>query len=90
MKAGHSILVVEDEPKIRDGLKDFLEFQEFAVTVVDDGLEAERIVDAQRFDLILLDLMLPNVATAGTHDADYHADGQGPGKRKNRRSGHGR
>ena len=41
MKAGQSILVVEDEPKIRDGLKDFLEFQGFAVTVVDDGLAAE-------------------------------------------------
>ena len=62
MKAGQSILVVEDEPKIREGLKDFLEFQEFTVTVVDDGLEAERIVDAKRFDLILLDLMLPNIS----------------------------
>jgi two-component system alkaline phosphatase synthesis response regulator PhoP len=62
MKAGHSILIVEDEPKIRDGLRDFLEFQEFSVTVVDDGLAAERIVDARRFDLILLDLMLPNIS----------------------------
>ena len=62
MKAGQNILVVEDEPKIREGLKDFLEFQEFRVTVVDDGLEAERIVEAQRFDLILLDLMLPNIS----------------------------
>lgn len=62
MKAGHSILVVEDEPKIREGLRDFLEFQEFTVTVVDDGLAAERIVDAKRFDLILLDLMLPNIS----------------------------
>ena len=62
MKTGHSILVVEDEPKIRDGLKDFLEFQEFTVTVVEDGLQAERIVDQKRFDLILLDLMLPNIS----------------------------
>ena len=45
MKAGQNILVVEDEPKIREGFKDFLEFQEFTVTVVDDGLEAERIVE---------------------------------------------
>lgn len=62
MKTGQNILVVEDEPKIRDGLKDFLEFHEFSVTVVEDGLEAERIVEAQRFDLILLDLMLPNIS----------------------------
>jgi DNA-binding response OmpR family regulator len=62
MKAGQSILVVEDEPKIREGIKDFLEFHGFAVTVVDDGLAAERIADARRFDLILLDLMLPNIS----------------------------
>ena len=62
MKAGQSILVVEDEPKIREGLRDFLEFQEFTVTTVDDGLEAERIVEEKRFDLILLDLMLPNIS----------------------------
>jgi DNA-binding response OmpR family regulator len=62
MKAGHNILVVEDEPKIREGLRDFLEFQTFSVTTVSDGLEAERIVDSRRFDLILLDLMLPNIS----------------------------
>ncbi|MHC4987801.1 MAG: response regulator [Planctomycetota bacterium] len=62
MYTGQNILVVEDEPKIREGLKDFLEFQEFSVTVVEDGLEAERIVDTKRFDLILLDLMLPNIS----------------------------
>lgn len=62
METDQNILVVEDEPKIRDGLKDFLEFHEFTVTVVSDGLEAERIVDSRRFDLILLDLMLPNIS----------------------------
>ncbi|MHC5083929.1 MAG: response regulator transcription factor, partial [Planctomycetota bacterium] len=62
MKAGQSILVVEDEPKIRDGLKDFLEFHEFSVTVVEDGLDAERTVADGRFDLILLDLMLPKIS----------------------------
>ena len=62
MKAGQSILVVEDEPKIREGLKDFLEFHAFSVTVVQDGLKAERIVPEHRFDLILLDLMLPNIS----------------------------
>ena len=54
MKAGQSILVVEDEPKIREGLKDFLEFHEFRVTAVQDGLDAERVVSEHRFDLILL------------------------------------
>ena len=57
-----SILIVEDEPKIRAGLKDFLEFHQFTVTEALDGLEAERIVAERRFDLILLDLMLPKIS----------------------------
>ena len=62
MTSGQNILVVEDEPKIRDGLNDFLEFHDFSVTTVEDGLEAERTVSVKQFDLILLDLMLPNIS----------------------------
>ncbi len=62
MKAGHSIFIVEDEPKISEGLTDFLQFHDFSVTVAEDGLAAERIVAEHRFDLILLDLMLPNIS----------------------------
>ncbi len=62
MKSGQKILIVEDEPKIREGLCDFLEFQGFAPVVAEDGLEAERIVNSQQFDLILLDLMLPQIS----------------------------
>jgi DNA-binding response OmpR family regulator len=57
-----SILVVEDEEKIRSALKDFLEFHNFEVTEAADGLEAERTVAGRRFDLILLDLMLPKIS----------------------------
>ncbi len=56
------ILVVEDEQKIRSALRDFLEFHDFRVTEAVDGLEAQRIVDEKRFDLILLDLMLPKIS----------------------------
>jgi len=56
------ILVVEDEPKIREGLKDFLEFHDFDVSMAADGLEAERMVRDDRFDVILLDLMLPKIS----------------------------
>jgi len=62
MEPGYSILLVEDEPAIAAGLKDFLEFHSFRVTQAVDGLEAERIVDQTRFDLILLDLMLPKIS----------------------------
>jgi DNA-binding response OmpR family regulator len=57
-----SILVVEDEEKIRTALTDFLEFHSFNVTEAVDGLEADRTVAGKQFDLILLDLMLPKIS----------------------------
>jgi DNA-binding response OmpR family regulator len=62
VETAKSILIVEDEPKIRAGLRDFLEFHEFNVTEALDGLEAERIAAGKHFDLILLDLMLPKIS----------------------------
>ena len=62
MEPKASILVVEDEEKIRTALTDFLEFHDFKVTEAVDGLEAERIVAGKDFDLILLDLMLPKIS----------------------------
>lgn len=57
-----NILVVEDEQKIRIALIDFLEFHGFNVEHAVDGLQAERIVSDKKFDLILLDLMLPKIS----------------------------
>ena len=62
MERKPSILVVEDEEKIRMALRDFLEFHDFKVTEALDGLEAERTVAKKDFDLILLDLMLPKIS----------------------------
>ena len=56
------ILIVEDEQKIRTALRDFLEFHGFKVSEAADGLEAERTVAETKFDLILLDLMLPKIS----------------------------
>ncbi len=57
-----SILVVEDEESIRTALMDFLDFHGFEVAKAVDGLDAERTVAERRFDLILLDLMLPKIS----------------------------
>jgi len=55
------ILVVEDEPTIATGLRDDLEIEGFAVEVAEDGMAAlSRIIEG-KFDLILLDLMLPGM-----------------------------
>jgi len=56
------ILVVEDESAIRKGLCDFLIFHDFEVIVAVDGLQAQRSVAENHFDLILLDLMLPKIS----------------------------
>ena len=57
-----TILIVEDEPKIRGGLRDFLEFHGYTAAEASDGLEAAQAVKDKRFDLILLDLMLPKIS----------------------------
>lgn len=62
METKKQVLVVEDEEKIRNGLRDFLEFHGFGVTIAEDGLAASQVVGRQKFDLILLDLMLPHIS----------------------------
>jgi DNA-binding response OmpR family regulator len=57
---GNSILVVEDESKISDIVRAYLEREEFNVTVADRG---ENAISALKkgFNLIILDLMLPDM-----------------------------
>jgi DNA-binding response OmpR family regulator len=53
------ILIVEDEPAIADFLQRGLSREGFAVRVVADGAEGERLALGHSFDLVLLDRMLP-------------------------------
>jgi DNA-binding response OmpR family regulator len=53
------ILVVEDEPVIALGLRDSLEAEGYEVEVAADGVAAEARARAGRFELVLLDVMLP-------------------------------
>jgi DNA-binding response OmpR family regulator len=62
MAARAHILVVEDEPRLSDLLRRYLEREGHAVTVVTDGATALAAVEATRFDLVVLDLMLPRVS----------------------------
>jgi two-component system alkaline phosphatase synthesis response regulator PhoP len=54
------ILVVEDEPGIAFGLESDLQMEGYEVTVVGEGDKAVNQAYAEPFDLILLDVMLPN------------------------------
>jgi two-component system OmpR family response regulator len=53
------ILVVDDDREIRTLLRDFLEKNGFKATAVADGQETRRALARERFDLVVLDLMLP-------------------------------
>jgi CheY-like chemotaxis protein len=53
------ILVVEDEPAIREAVADSLEFEGYRVDMAADGLQALAKVRATRPDAIVLDLMMP-------------------------------
>ena len=57
-----AILVVEDEPTLRETLIEALEVEGFRVVGAADGREALLRFRAERPDLILLDLMLPELS----------------------------
>lgn len=55
------ILVVEDEPNLRQLLVNNLGYEGYSVAAVDDGRPALAAHQQQRADLIVLDLMLPHL-----------------------------
>jgi two-component system alkaline phosphatase synthesis response regulator PhoP len=56
------ILLVEDEESIREAVKLNLELENFEVVCTGSGREALQIIQDQRFDLLILDVMLPEVS----------------------------
>jgi two-component system, OmpR family, response regulator len=59
-----NILVAEDDPGIQTLLRTILTREGFAVDCVADGTEALQRLGATRYDVILLDLMMPNLSGA--------------------------
>jgi DNA-binding response OmpR family regulator len=59
--AGRKILVLEDEPAVQTLIYKQLAAQGFAVTVAGDGLDGLMKLEAQRPDLIVCDVMMPNL-----------------------------
>jgi DNA-binding response OmpR family regulator len=55
------VLLVDDDPALTASLRTGLCAEGFDVTVSDDGAAALEILEASRFDVIVLDLMLPGV-----------------------------
>ena len=61
MTDGPKILIVDDEPNIRDLLTTSLRFAGFAVRAVGNGAQAISAVLEEEPDLIILDVMLPDM-----------------------------
>jgi CheY-like chemotaxis protein len=58
---GHSILCIEDEQFIGELYSRALTKAGYQVTVIGDGVKALDAAQTNRYDIILLDLMIPNL-----------------------------
>ena len=59
------ILLVEDEENLQEALKLNLELEGYEVTSAGDGAEALKRINEEYFDLIILDVMLPEIDGIG-------------------------
>jgi len=68
------ILVVEDDPSIRMGLEDTLAAKGYEVEVVGKGADGAERALSGRYDLVVLDVMLPDI-DGGSARAAARRDG---------------
>ena len=78
MQEKFRILVVEDEVAIRTGLVDVLVFHGYDVEAVGDGRDGLMRARSDKFDLILLDVMLPSLDGFSICDEIRQADPEQP------------
>ena len=57
----YHILVVDDEVRIRSIIKKYAEFEGHTVTEAGDGMEAVRLCRKQSFDIVIMDIMMPEL-----------------------------
>ena len=68
------ILVVDDEPHIRNLLRRSLELERYTVDLANDGEEAWRKLRTLRYDCILLDLKMPRMSGRELYQLIHRAD----------------
>lgn len=62
MVENKKILIVEDEVKVATFIKKGLQTQNFEAEIAETGQEAKRLFDEETFDLIILDIGLPDMS----------------------------
>ena len=58
----YRVLFLEDEPTIREVLKEYMKISGYDVTEVDDGNKALELLRVQPYDLAILDIMVPGIS----------------------------
>ncbi len=58
---GKHILVVDDDPEMRDSVCEYLELRRFRVSLAANGDEMKQVMQSDRADLVLLDVGLPGI-----------------------------
>ena len=61
MASPHRVLVCDDEEKIRKSLSGLLKDHDYEVATASNSIECLEMVAAQYFDLVLLDIIMPNM-----------------------------
>lgn len=59
--AMRKVLVVDDDPIIRDMMVDMLEYEGYSLRVARNGLEALKVLRGNESYLVLLDVMMPTM-----------------------------
>jgi len=54
------ILIIDDDPHIREILEDYLKFEGFSVYAAEDTEKGYQLLNAEDFDVLILDIMLPD------------------------------
>lgn len=57
----NKLLVVDDEQKIREVIREYAEFSGFEVFEAEDGMEALNLIKHNHYDIIVLDIMMPKL-----------------------------
>ncbi len=57
----YKLLVVDDEPKIREVIKEYAEFNGYEVAEAGDGMSAVGLCKLNQYDLVILDIMMPKL-----------------------------
>ena len=74
------ILFLEDEPTIREVLTEYMKMQGYEVICAGDGEAALSLLKNRRFDMAVLDIMVPKISGLEVH-------AHRPGRRKDADSG---